>query len=386
MAGFAGLGENAGESGAFRSAILDGALVPAMGIRFVDHEGFHRAAIYMVGAGLAAGALASVLPEPVPPALAGGAIGAAVGVGLAHGRMVGRLAAAVLALVAFRLILRVDVWAALAAFSAIGAIGLTVGERSRRPLAMALGALAMFAASWAALRISYAEQTASWPTWVSIGIGSAALSFASVLALVPARLEWIKDAIAGRMRLLPAGLDAEVRGLCDRSVGLWTSAKDKLTDAPSKELLRDGVDKVLEVAQRTATTSAAPTNDTELDGRIAELDRRIAAAADQVTRDQYQAARTALDDQKRLRERMRQGRERVVARLHHHVATLERFHLAALNLEATRANADATSSVAGLTQLSADVASSSEALAEIELGAPATPAPAIEAVASAESN
>jgi hypothetical protein len=358
-----------------------------MGIRFVDQEGFHRAAVCMAGAGFAAGALASVLPEPVPPALAGGVVGAAIGIGLAHGKLAWRLVAATLALVAFGVLVKIDVWAALAGCAAIGAVGLAVGERARRPLALGLGAIAMFAAAWAALRISYAEQTASWPTWLAVAAGSTALAFASVLALVPARIGWVRDAIGGRLRMLPDGLDPEVRGLCDRSIALWASGKDKIADAASRELLRDGVDKVLEVAHRTAQASSAPADDADLDERIGELDRRIAAAADAVTRDQYRAARAALDDQKRLRERMRTGRERIVARMHNHVATLERFHLAALGVEATRVTADATTP---LTELSADVASSSEALAEIALAVdPATPVaepPVPEPVAEAPAN
>lgn len=343
-----------------------------MAIRFTDHAGFQRAALYMLGAGLAGGALASVLPQPIPPALAGGVVGAAVGVGLVFGRLVPRLVAAIVALVAFRVVLMIDGWAALAATAAIAAIGLTVGERSRRPLAMLLGGAAVFAAAWAALRIEYADQTATWPSWLAVGLASAALAFAAVLALVPARIEWIRDAIAAGIRKLPAGLDPEVRALCDRSVALWATGQDTIKDAASKELLRDGVDKVLEVANRTAQASTAPADDADLDRRIEELDRRIAAATDEVAKGQYQAARGALDDQKRLRERMRQGRDRVIARLHHHVATLERFQLAAQAVEATRATADATAAVAGLTQLSADVATSSEALADIDL--PATPA------------
>jgi hypothetical protein len=358
-----------------------------MGLRFSDHEGFQRAALYLASAGFTAGALASILPQPVPPALTGGLAGAAIGVGLANGRLAWRLVGATVALVVFGVLVDLDVWAALAACAAIGGVVLTVGERSRRPLAMALGATAMFAAAYAALRIwVFTETTAAWPAWASAGVGGAALAFASVLALVPPRLGWSTDAIHQRIRRLPDGLDAEVRALCDRSLALWATGKDKITDAASKELLRDGVDKVLEVAHKTSSASAAPTDDRELDGRIEELDRRIAAAADPVAREQYQAARAALDDQKRLRERMRQGRERVVARLHHHVATLERYHLAALNLEASRAHADATASVDGLTQLSADVASSSEALADLDLPAAAAAPVLAEAVPATAAN
>jgi hypothetical protein len=338
-----------------------------MALRFLDHEGFHRAALTMAISGFCTGALAHVVPLPaLPPALTGGVLGAAIGVGLAHQRIVPRIAVAAIALVACGLLLRVDVWTALAACAAIAGVGLTVGSKTRRPIAMALGAVAVLGASWVGLRIAYAEQTASWPGWLVTSLGSAALSFVAVLSLLPRHLELVRDSIASRLRLLPAGLDPEVRALCDRSVALWSSGKDKIADDASRELLRDGVVKVIDAAARTAPTSSAITSDADLDQRIADLDQRIAAATDTVTRDEYQAARGALDDQKRLRERMRKGRERVVARMHNHVATLERFHLAAQNLEASR--------VADAADAAADVASSSEALGsatEIDLPAPA---------------
>jgi hypothetical protein len=350
-----------------------------MALRFLDHDGFHRAALTMVASGFCVGALAHAVSLPgLPPALVGGVVGAAIGVGLAHPHDAGgrgafasalrsiapRIAMAAIALVACGLLLRIDVWGALAACAVIAGVGLTVGVRTRRPLAMALGAVAVLGASWVGLRIAYAEQTATWPGWLVTSLASAAMSFVAILSLLPRHLDWVRDSIAVRMRLLPAGLDAEVRGLCDRSVALWTSGKDKIADDASRELLYDGVVKVIDVAARTAPTSAAIGSDSDLDERIAVLDERIAAATDTVTRDEYQAARNALDDQKRLRDRMRMGRERVVARMHNHVATLERFHLAAQNLEATRAADDD-----GTRALAADVASSSESLSEIDLPA-----------------
>ena len=65
--------------------------------------------------------------------------------------------------------------------------------------------------------------------------------------------------------------------------------------------------------------------------RIGELDQKTAAAAE--TKTQYQAARAALEDQQRYRENIRRGRERLVARMHNHVAALEKFQLAATGLE-----------------------------------------------------
>ena len=68
---------------------------------------------------------------------------------------------------------------------------------------------------------------------------------------------------------------------------------------------------------------------------------------------------------KRYRDRIRQNRERLVARMHNHVAALEKFQLAAGGLVAARAAADA-GTLQQLQELSQDVAASGEALAEIE--------------------
>jgi hypothetical protein len=101
---------------------------------------------------------------------------------------------------------------------------------------------------------------------------------------------------------------------------------------------------------------------------MADLDQRIAAATDGEVKAQYQAARGALDDQQRYRNHIRQGRERLIARMHNHVAALEKFELAATGLEAARAASAGLSVVKQLEELSNDVAASGEALAELELG------------------
>ena len=57
-----------------------------------------------------------------------------------------------------------------------------------------------------------------------------------------------------------------------------------------------------------------------------------------------------------------------MARMHNHVAALEKFQLAATGLEAARSSANSKQ----LEELSSDVAASGEALAEIEMGEMAT--------------
>jgi hypothetical protein len=177
-------------------------------------------------------------------------------------------------------------------------------------------------------------------------------------------------------------LDGVVRELCNRSMAFWTNAKDKLADNdPGKNLVKDGVLKTLEVAAKSAEVDAQGATAGELDKRMADLDTRIAAATDAEVKTQYQAARTALEDQKRYRDHIKQNRERMIARMHNHVAALEKFQLAAGGLVAARAATAGATAVKQLEELSADVAASGEALAELELedAASATPATSDEA-------
>jgi len=129
--------------------------------------------------------------------------------------------------------------------------------------------------------------------------------------------------------------------------------------------VRDGVLKTLEVAARSAGMRADGTSDEALAKRMTDLDARIAAANDAEVRAQYQAARAALDDQRRYRDQIRGNRERVIARLHNHVAALEKFQLAASGLEAARAASAGAPAIQQLEELSHEVAASGEALVEV---------------------
>ncbi|MCX5747166.1 MAG: hypothetical protein NT062_32250, partial [Proteobacteria bacterium] len=184
-------------------------------------------------------------------------------------------------------------------------------------------------------------------------------------ATLPRHLSMTSDPVSAALRALPANLDAEVRDLCNRSAAIWSTASAQL-DATNQALVRDGVLKALEVATRSAQTKLTGAGDAELVTRMAELDKRIATATDDEVKTQYQAARAALEDQKRYRDRIGQNRERLVARLHNHVAALEKFQLAATGLESSRAST--APEVKQLEELSQDVAASGEALAEVELG------------------
>ncbi len=340
-----------------------------MDIRFGDHSSFHRAALGMVGGSLLFG-LALHPVTPLAP-LAGGILGIAAGASIAHGKAPWRMLAAGAGLVP--LFVMAPSWPMLAGVGSLLALGLSIGgpRGMRGLLGMALAAVTALIAMWCAMRITGARQTMFWPAWITTGASAAAMGMVGVLSMIPRHLSVALDPVQAALKKLPATLDAEVKNLCDRSVAIWNTTKDKLADTDAgRGLVRDGVLKTLEVAAKSAEVKLTGGSEAELVSRMENFDKRIEAATDAEVKTQYTAARAALADQLRYRNHIRQGQERLVARMHNHVTTLEKFQLAATGLEAARASA--TGANQQLDELSQSVAASGEALAEIELGVTAT--------------
>ncbi|MBX3161126.1 MAG: hypothetical protein KF773_34515 [Deltaproteobacteria bacterium] len=355
-----------------------------MDIRFRDHASFHRAAAGMVGGSLLIGLALHPITAMAP--VAGGLAGIAAGASWGHGHGKLRFAAAAAAL-ATVFVASLASWGAQVGWvsglpSAIAlvvsvsllALGLAAGgPRGVRGVGLFLwAALTGLVAMWCAMRIVGARETAGLPSWVRDGAGATAMGLVGILAMVPRHLSLASDPVTAAVRRLPATLDPEVKGLCDRAVAIWRGAKEALADEGGQHLVRDGVLTTLAVAMKSAEVKLAGPSEAELAARTAELDGKLATVTDGEARAQYAAARAALDDQRRYRDHIAQGKERLVARMHHHVTALEKFQLAATGLDAARAVA-ASSPVKQLEDLSQDVTASSDALLELELGEKVTP-------------
>ncbi len=340
-----------------------------MDIRFQDHASFHRAAAGMVGGAFVTGvALHSV--TPLAP-LIGGVAGMAMGAAWGYGNAKLRLAAAGVAVAP--LFATTMAWAAgipqSAAFvvaASVLALGLAIGgpRGVKGAVTVMMTAFVALVGMWCAMRFATARETAKLPAWLLGGISAASMGMVGVFALLPRHLKMSSDPVAAAVKGMPVGLDAEVKALCDRSLAIWKTAKEELADEGGKNLVRDGVLKTLEVGAKSAELKVTGVNDAELARRMSELDGKIALTTDPEAKAQYQAARAALDDQHRYRSHIAKGKERLVARMHNHVAALEKFQLAATGLEAARNSANSKQ----LEELSSDVAASGEALAEIEMG------------------
>jgi hypothetical protein len=355
-----------------------------MDLRFTDHPSFHRATVGMVGSA----ALFGMALHPITPMapLAGGLLGIAAGAGFAHGKTVWRMLAATVALVPlFTMHLSTPLLALVASIMSLAvATGALRGMRGL--IAIMFGAAATMLGMWTALRISHARETMTWAPLAQSAVSAAAFGLVGVLATIPRHLRMAFDPVTTAMRALPAKLDAEVRALCERSLVIWTSAKVKLDDGDSNlTMVKDGVLKTLEVAAKSTDVEVTGASDALLATRTSELDAKILASTDAEAKAQYQSARAALEDQRRYRDRIAQGKERMIARMHNHVAALEKFQLAATGLPAARAHSDG--SVKQLETLSSDVTASGEALADLDLDAEAASAiaPVAEATISTAS-
>jgi hypothetical protein len=339
-----------------------------MDIRFGDHASFHRAAIGMT----ASSALLGIALHPLTPfaPLLGGIFGIAVGAALGYGKPVWRLIAAALA--SLPLLVMTASWPAFAASAGILTLGCTIsttgpGVRGLRgAMTVMLGATVTLLAMWTALRFDHARATAHWPASLTDGASAAAMGIVGVVAMLPRHLGIAFDPVRTALAALPPRLDSEVRALCDRTLAIWSDVKIKLGETdPNLTLVRDGVLKTLEVAAKSTDAQPQGANDEQLGRRMEDLDARIAAATDDEVKAQYQSARAALSDQAKYRERIRQNHERLVARLHNHVAALEKFQLAAGGLASARAASSGATAVQQLSDLSRDVAASGEALVEV---------------------
>ena len=335
-----------------------------MDIRFGDHASFHRAAIGMT----ASSALLGILLHPLTPfaPLLGGIFGIAVGAALGYGKPVWRLVAAALA--SLPLLVMAASWPAFALSAGLLALGalLPSARGMRGALPVMLGATVTLLAMWTALRFDHARATAHWPSSLTDGASAAAMGIVGVIAMLPRHLGIAFDPVHGAIKALPSRLDSEVRALCDRTLAIWSDVKTKLGESdPNLTLVRDGVLKTLEVAAKSTDAQPQGANDEQLGRRMEDLDARIAAATDEEVKAQYQSARAALSDQAKYRERIRQNHERLVARMHNHVAALEKFQLAAGGLASARAASSGATAIQQLSDLSRDVAASGEALVEV---------------------
>ena len=357
-----------------------------------NHDELHRAAWHMAVAGGLAGLATHVAGLAVPAF--GATTGAVAVTAVATATTYGMLAPAertrppVLA----RLLLA-GVFAC-AALSGLGAVAPWLGSLAfagmlavmwgrclagpgrglagpRLAVAMAGGGAGLLLARFALQRFATAPLLAPAPDWAVAWLAGTGFAGVAVLGLVPRHLHATRDPVREAWEACRGSLGGELQDLLGRAMGVWDSVvrtvapEDEARRAIEAALLR--LIQVAEQWQGIETGSRGDRADA-LVARVEAMDERIAATDDAVARTQYEHARGALAEQLRYLNEIGTSRDRVLARLHHYVAAIERLRFALVNdrsADASRSSFEVQPLVDSLESLGNDLDLSREAWNEL---------------------
>jgi hypothetical protein len=369
-------------------------------LTFRDHEEFHRAAVHMAIAGGIAGLAAQVASLAFPDfgpasgawglALVAGAV--AFGAGKPEHRLELRyivlcIVLAVAAGLGQVLLGADDPRFARGALFAIPVAILVARGVTGRPFLVGLlgGWAATLVARFVFLRLTSADELAALPPWLVLAAAGAAFGFTLVLALLPRHVDVVVDRVAEARTMHRARLTGEVAELADRAHAVWEKVETSLdrTD-PVRRAIEDSVVRLYEVAGRwqAVESDGARTSADALVERMQQIDAKLEATTDAVARDQYEQARGALAEQLRYLKEIGTSRERVVARMHHYLAAMERLRFAVINHrshDASRLSTDVQPILDDLRDLGRDIDFTSDALGEVERDSAPAPRPAAQA-------
>lgn len=306
-------------------------------IGFADHAGFHRTALHMAVAGGLAGLAAHVVTllepklgtmgSPIPVAAVAGA--AVYGAASPETRAKARDLATVVLGAAFAA-------AALAAVSRgemawawgmtifAGALGLLFGRGQtgkRFWVATGAGAAAVLAGKFVMGQLA---MVSFGPPWLVAGAAGISFGTVALLGTLPRHLRWVTR----------TGGASEAEEILARARAV--AAQCEHGDQAVRQSVRAEVDRLTEVAARFAELdrqAAVSPSSADLDARVAELDRRIEAATDEMAKSQFERARQTVEAQRREVKSICAGRERVLARMHAALAQIESMRLTAVGAE-----------------------------------------------------
>jgi hypothetical protein len=306
-------------------------------IRFEDRGRLRRAALHMIAAGgvagLAAHAIARLDPrvggmaDALPLAIVAGAAlhGAAPRETRAHrwdlALVVIGASVAAFALAAARRGHLGPVWSAALFAVALGFLFARGLGGARMWVAAAAGTGAALLARFGLTEVATLEPG---PAWVAAGLSGAAFGAIALLGVVSRHVVFSRA---------PRG---ELEEILSRARGVVRESERAQGDPTVRGAIAAEVSRLEEVArrwqelERQAAGSATPES---LTARLDDFDRRIVAASDPVARAQFEKAQAEVAQQLRDVESMQSARERVLARMHHSLASIERMRSGAVGSE-----------------------------------------------------
>jgi hypothetical protein len=261
--------------------------------------------------------------------------------------------------------------------AALGGVTFARGVKGggRAAVAAGAGALALAAAWFVERAFTGSEILAALPQGLTaVGAGAAA-GFVAGMGVIGRELGFADEAAAtAAAATAPVNVPptTELGGLLERAQVAFGEARGALGDgAPEAcSAAEDLLGRIVRFGKHwhDLEVEAGRTDRAALSVRLDQIVAREEAAKDDVVRAEYAHARGALREQLDYLDGIERGRDRAVARLHHHIAVLERLRLAALHhrsADATRVGEELAPLVEDLTAAGRDLDYAVEALAEL---------------------
>ncbi len=361
-------------------------------LRFKEHEEFQRAALHMGVAGVLAGLGAFVAIELYPRLasegtawivallVAAAAFGAARPETRTKPRDLAILATVTAALAGILTVVRGELftgsWGLAAVAVAFGALLARSG--SRRAAVLVASAVAAVLCCTVLARFDLAAASVGMPLWITAGLTGGAFTFVGVLGLLPRHVDLGHDRVADAYHHNKGKLGGEVRELADRAMATWTRVEGSLErTSPERRAIEDAVVRLFDVARRWADVEAegARASDSSADALAARMEaitEKMTRTEDPIAKNQYAQAHAALAEQVRYLKEIGTARERVIARMHHYLAAMERLRFAVLNhrsADASRLSSEVQPILDDLKDLGSEIDFSNEALGEVEVSA-----------------
>lgn len=313
-------------------------------MRFSGHALFQRRALWIAGVTILISALALGLSSSPLVASAAAAAGSLVaGVWSAPAgrrqRILGTLLACLAAVALLLSPLATDTAFAMVVFGTCAGAATAALARGRARWFTLISGAGLMLLGWRAFHIVVqARELSALSPWLVGLFAGTAFAAVAVLTTLPAHLLPFGDAVDRSYRKV-ALLDGEIGALCKKCERLWRRAEPQLGDQdPNRGLLQEAVVRALGVASTWQQAGSENESPDTLSGPIEALDARISSSSDETTRAEFERARNALIKQQQYLREISVQRERVTAKLHSYVATMEQLELAMVNLKSARAS------------------------------------------------
>lgn len=263
------------------------------------------------------------------------------------------------------------------AFAAVGGLIFARDLEGTRPKTVAAlaGAIGLGAGLFVSNSIGGSGALAAIPPGLAALALGGATGFIASLGVTGRELDW-RFSDGERLPVAPPAPSlaggGELSGLLGRAAQALAEAKVALGDeAPeARSAAEDLVGRIerFGLRWRQLDQEAGRTDRLALAGRLEQIITRERDAGDEVVRGEYTRARVALRAQLDYLDGIQRDHDRAVARLHHHIAVLERLRLAALHhrsADASRVGEDLAPLVGDLTAAGLELDVAAETLAEL---------------------